>query len=335
MTVSQLIDEISKNHICYVEEACNVLSLHIESTNDYEDYQEEADKHLNDLAKSICVDEVQLIGSADAIHNLSVEFARNGYFDYACAILKKGLMTDKFPQNIDLLADFIKYSTCSLPADSDLAEVYYQRLIRIDKKCWNWRAFSFSIDYLTSRLDQADEQADQILEECLKLASEYVKRKGKGRDGDRAYHALANVYLRQGDDKRCQSILQKALAQLKRAPICALQLSEIFFNSGLFEEADRCIRQCISMNINVDNSINIGYPYILSSLCRIMSAYKKSEQMANGQEKRDILKLIERDYESAKTILGEKEQRVRNLKSQIDILKKQIDMNDGSELFDE
>lgn len=78
----------------------------------------------------------------------------------------------------------------------------------------------------------------------------------------------------------------------------------------------------------------MGYPYILSALCRIMSVYEKIEEVINSQEKEDIVKIIKKDYELAKSILGDNEKRVANLKKQIIILEKQLNVKDEDEIYE-
>ena len=282
--------EIEEDKVCHMEHIHEFLSKRKgDDELVFEEYQGEDKKGIIEITRAICDDNVQIIGSVDTIHNVSVVYARDGYYECACSVLKKGLDINKYAKNKDLLADYLKYSTCSQQADFDLAEEYYKRLLSIDKKRWNWRAFSFSIDYLLSFLDSFDSDDEQILNECLQLAKEYKEKLGSSENGDKAYHALANVYFKDGNAAEGQKILRLAVEALKKAPMCALQLSEILFDNGMFDEAGKHIRRCISMNIDVDSSINMGYPYILSALCRIMSVYEKIEDIDDVQE---VMKLV-------------------------------------------
>lgn len=332
MTIEKIMKEIEKNKVCYIEHVYQVLSQRMDESLEFEEEQADEKRSVIELKESICNNEVQLIGPVETIHNVSVEYARYGCYDCACAVLKKGLDLNKYSKNVDLLADYLKYSTCSSQEDFDAAKNYYERLCSISRKRWNWRAYSFTIDYFLAFLNSLNIDEEEILNKCMQLATEYMEKLGRGENGDKAYHALANVYLMSGDDEKCQETLQNAISTLKKAPMCALQLAEMFFNNGMFNEAGKCVSQCISVNIDVDNSM--GYPYVLSALCRIMSAYERIEEVINSQEKEDIIKIIKKDYELAKSILGDNEKRVTNLKKQIIILEKQLNIKDEDEIYE-
>jgi hypothetical protein len=53
------------------------------------------------------LEQSRFIGVADDFHNLAVEFANNEEQDVACRILEIGIKC--FPDNVDLLADYLAY----------------------------------------------------------------------------------------------------------------------------------------------------------------------------------------------------------------------------------
>ena len=82
---------------------------------------------------------------SDDYHNKAVDRARRGRNREATNICMEGLK--KFPLNVDLLADTIKYS--SEAGDMQTAADYYSILKEnVPFQRWNWRAFTFSFDYL-------------------------------------------------------------------------------------------------------------------------------------------------------------------------------------------
>lgn len=81
---------------------------------------------------------------SDDYHNKAVDRARRGKKREAAGICMEGLK--KFPRNVDLLADTIKYS--SEAGDMRTAAAHYSILKEsVPFQRWNWRAFTFSFDY--------------------------------------------------------------------------------------------------------------------------------------------------------------------------------------------
>ena len=98
-------------------------------------------------------------------------------YDSACAIVKRGL--EEAEADVDLLSDFIKYGIlCGRQEECDR---YFRELKdNISMEEWNWRAFSFSIDYL---LDKLDHTRNRITRETLKnslieLADDFIRAEG-------------------------------------------------------------------------------------------------------------------------------------------------------------
>lgn len=338
MTFNNAVETIKEDKVCRAELACKVLEKSTEMS-EYSDDGEMGDgnREEQELAKIILDDEVQLRGNVNAIHNLSVEYAKRDYFDIACKILKKALQERRNSYNIDLLADYLKYSINSSDEEIEFAEECFDRLNGINKKFWNWRAFDFAIDYLISSADWSMDDFEDRLKEGHKLAEEYKKRFGETEDADKAYHSLANVYLKNGDDESCNRLLKEALGKVKKAPLCALQLADTCFKRGLYEEAKEYVRKCIIMNSGNELSVSLGYPYILSAECSIALAYLYMES-GNDERKENLeknLESIENDYASAKECLGRREQRVMLLRKQIDVLKKQINIGADTENYEE
>lgn len=338
MTYERIMKEITEDKVCRMELIYKLIGEIFEKEREEEEgYQEIQDRSVGRLMDAICKEDVKLVGSSDVIHNVSVECAINGYQDHACRILKKGLEITKNYKDIDLLADYLKYSIDSLEEDDEFAGICYQRLCGISKKFWSWRAFEFSVDYLLKLKEHSSSSEEEFQEKSLQLALEYRDRMKNSGKGDRAYNTLASVYLKGGERDKYIETLNEAYTYLKRVPLCALNLAEVEFENGEYDAAEIHISDCIKMNVAVDNSINMGYPYILSALCQMMLIYngQRDKNDTDRTRYKETIKAIERNYDSAKRILGEHEKKVKNLKKQIEIFKKQFDMNNEEEQFDE
>lgn len=97
---------------------------------------------------------------SDDYHNKAVDRARRGKNREAAGICMEGLK--KFPLNVDLLADTIKYS--SEAGDMRTAAAHYSILKEnVPFQRWNWRAFTFSFDYLLKKDPIANE------DECRRI----------------------------------------------------------------------------------------------------------------------------------------------------------------------
>ena len=325
-TMSELIQQEKK---CRFEKLYEFI-IKIFDTSDEEDFEDKQEKtlKLGELIQECCKDDIGLIGDVGVLHNVSVELAKHDYYDFACNILEKGLSDKKYYLNIDLLADYLKYAIYSTYENLKKADKYYERLKMVEKGKWNWRAFDFSIDYLLALSEMEDVNRNSIFDEALELALIY-KRLMKGTENeDKAYHTLAEVYLKRGERKKFETIIKEGI-QLKNAPLCTLKWAEYLFDKGEYVEAKKYIIECCRMNTEIDSKINLGYPYILSALSRIMVLYNDFDENEDEQmnEVQDELNRIDHDYNSAKMVLGESEGRVKNLKVQIDILKNQLNQS--------
>lgn len=112
-----------------------------------------------------------LTGGSDDYHNLSVEFSKRDDYSTAFLIVKKGLK--QYPYNIDLLSDAIYYgSKCGKYAECDQ---YASTLQSRPYGLWNWRAFTFLIDYYVDKTDwlETDEKILNSLTQAVNLAQKY------------------------------------------------------------------------------------------------------------------------------------------------------------------
>lgn len=341
MKIEAMKDMICREKVCRIENVTENLDRYWrggleEDDADEERVESDIDRQIIELAKAICADEVTLVGHASEIHNLAVGYARKNYYDLACAILKKGLSGKKNFYNIDLLADYLKYSVSSSDDDFEAADEYYHRLKKIDQTHWNWRAYDFCIDYLLSQLDYSGGCEEEWLKESMDLALQYKSRMENTEHEDKAYYALAEVYLKENQTKQYIDLLHEAMEKVGRAPMCAAKLSEYYFKLGDTTNAEKYILQCKHMNVDVEASVSMGYPYVLLALCHMMDTYKDLDGVKdNKRQIKEKIDQIEHDYNCAKEALGEHETRVKNLRRQITLLKKQAAVDEDDEDYDE
>lgn len=329
--INKLLEQAEKNLLLYVSPLYINLEKDLGRENDEEDFGGEGVEIFEWAGQlsGLCEQEgIEIVGSADEIHNLSVVFARNGCPNASCAILGAALREERYSGEVDLLADFIQYSSSAGRRFSDQAQKYYERLCEIPRIKWNWRAYEFAIDYLMNIAERQPEKSDEIKLKYEGLADEYCENFKQRPEADRAFHSKANVAYKDNNIEKYQETLNEAIDTLERAPVCALYMAEYEFKRGKNEEAERYIQQCIEGNRTIDNNVNIGYPYVLSALCKIFNAY---QQLNNDEVIKKYMKEIEEDYDSALTWLSSKDERVGMLKKHIRVLKKRTNISDDYE----
>lgn len=163
----------------------------------------------------------KLSGTPDAYHNLAAELAKHDQEPLAVQVIDLGL--SRFPSDVDLLSDGVKYS--SSIGDIARAENLYQRLSNVDYSRWNWRAFVFAGDYL------------EIVgkgEEALAL---YDRFRQQIPDDERGY-SQPGLFLRKiGKHNEAIKILEAGVAACRKCGQTAFSLSEIYLQRGDYERA--------------------------------------------------------------------------------------------------
>ena len=207
-------------------------------------------------------------GDMDDFHNLAVELARFDEYDLTCRVLQRAL--DYYPNEVDLLADFIQYGTkCGRFVQSD---EYYKRLIKIPKSRWTWRGFVFSVEYLlilvksAGKNDSAIKQSERKMLDIAHQYREYFP------DNEEPYNLEARIYrsIRSNTKpNREESVLEEALKKIKVCPKCALRYADIMFEKGEYSIAMDTITKCVTMANQTQASINEAYLNYLQGLCRV------------------------------------------------------------------
>lgn len=226
----------------------------------------------------------QQSGDADDFHNFAVDLARADEYVLACKVLECGL--GLFPKNVDLLADYLQFGVkCN---KFDECKKVYKTINRVPRRRWTWRGFAFMVDYLLFLIDRSD--SEKIIEakekEILSVVADYRKQFPYIED---SYRTEANVYRVLNLPDRETDVLRLALDNVIVAPKCALRYADICFERGMYEEADKAIKRGISDATQTQTSVNEGYIYYLSALCKIAIALKKSDGInLNEEEVREI-----------------------------------------------
>lgn len=247
-------------------------------------------------------DEVK--GNADDYHNLAVVYTRE-WDDYVSGygIVKKGLL--QYPSNIDLLADAIFYGSSA--GRYKECEEHERALSIIPVSVWNWRAFSFLIDYYLDKLDwikwseKTEDDTDKIVQQQLEKALRYAKLEQKilygSEEVERGYLAENKVRLmrekvlranaalleldgkdvgqidqlnRQAEEehRQAEDILQSAIDNGKfAATSCCLRLADIRFERQEYNETIKVCEKALQF-VQSQPSVNTAYFTYLIALSR-------------------------------------------------------------------
>jgi hypothetical protein len=230
------------------------------------------------------IKEDRIRGDANDYHNLAVVFSRD-FDDYTSGyeIVNKGLQYN--PNNVDLLADAIYYgSSAGKYAE---CEKHREQLEKLPLPLWNWRAYSFLIDYFLQKTDWSENPTDAEMLELTERALKYAKIEQIALSGDaevergylaehkirvvreRYYRLLSRVGKLAGDDdlkkkaeeesKKAEEILYTAINDDSfAATACCLKLADILFDQKKYKDTIRICNIALR-SPQSQPSANIGY----------------------------------------------------------------------------
>lgn len=313
MTYDTFLSVIKKTARVKIRDVISVLDSLYQKASTSEDAIDEYYK-IYDLIDLI-FEQQDFIGDDDDYHNTAVVCARHDDYDVAYRFIEKGLKS--YPYNVDLLADCLKYGIkCGLYDKCDAA--YKNLLLR--KSNWNWRAFRFSIDYLLdmSNIDCVDRNGEIISliydfqkklpeeEDSYLVESEYLMNTNTDMKIPRSKHTFISVLEYATSDE----------SPVKRTPKCDLKLAVFYYNSGTnLERALELLERCKKDSIEIQNSVNRSYVYLLSSLCK-MSKYYDNKKNASNEDIDLLVRDIYQDYHIA--AIDSTDSRVRDCKNLIE-----------------
>lgn len=200
---------------------------------------------------------------ADDYHNQAVDYARHNKYAMAASLCREGLK--KFPLNVDLLADTIKYSADA--GDMETAAEYYTILTEeVPYKRWNWRAFTFSFDYLL----QSDPVANE--DDCRDIIMTYRHCLPYEEKADMAESELEEAL---GNREESMNVLKKAINTHTNACQCALRLADMQMDRGLYEDVITTANYGIAASAAPQPSINVPYLYLIRTLAKDYVLHRK------------------------------------------------------------
>lgn len=220
---------------------------------------------------------------SDKIHNKAVDRARRGKNREAAEICMAGLK--RFPTNVDLLADTIKYS--SEAGDMQTADDHYSMLKdSVPLRRWNWRAYTFSFDHLLKEDPVANE------DECRAIVENYKKYLPYEEKASLAESELEEAL---GNAEGSMSVLKEAISTHANASQCALRLADMQMDRGLFENVLETTNYGIAASAETQPSINVPYLYYIRALAKDHLLHKK-ECVGESITKEEVESLRE-EYE--------------------------------------
>ena len=239
----------------------------------YEGDDEDSRSELYELLEDF-LSQDQQSGDADDFHNFAVELARKDEYTLACKVLECGL--NYYPKSVDLLSDYLQYGVNCNKVEE--CKRIYKTLIKIPRRRWTWRGFAFAVDYLQFLIERSDsdKEIDSKEKEILEIVADF---RNCFPFSEESYRTEADVYKSLNMHKEELTVLKSALDNVLVAPKCSLRYADILFERGEYEEASKAIERCISDATQTQSSINEGYSYYLSALCKIAIIQKKEIEM--------------------------------------------------------
>ncbi len=316
MNYETVMNNIKTSHTVTITHINEVVNGLLEA---YEEDEEQSWEQLNELMSILSSADIRTYnGSSDHYHNLAVSFARANQYGFACDVLKLGLRF--YEESQDLLADFLAYATqCNR---MDEAEVFFKKLMIMDKKSWNWRAFDFSIDYLSAKLLRTSNKAEQQkFNACIdELLNGYQKYHSQDEKAYLSQYVVSTFRNEKDAEKRLQEKIEKLDAP---APRCTLKLAEHFFKTGRYEDAEEYIDRCKRIAPSVEQAVEPGSIYALSALCGMCRIYKEGiENLKDNNALEKRVRLVYKDCAAAHAIyLKHRFREYKELEMQRDVLR--------------
>lgn len=236
-------------------------------------------------------------GNADEYHNLSISFSRNNKPSYAMYVCKAGLAIWK--NNVDLNADAIRYALDAGRIND--AKKFVNDFIGNcqDRSKWNWRGFSFLLEYYQ---DVMPEGYKALIEELIGDYKKYLPYEEK------AYVAEAQFQIKEGLQDVAIKTLEHAVNNLC-APQSSIMLADIYMEQGKYSDVIRVASLGIAYSAEVQPSIRTAYLIMLRALAKdamylreaysssnysvtqakqIISEYKLAEKYVSSRERENI-----------------------------------------------
>lgn len=215
----------------------------------------------------------EITGDANDYHNLSVEFSRLDDYVTAFQIVEKGL--GQYPHNVDLLADAVYYGSNS--KQYERCEAYVQKLKDTPFARWNWRAFTFLVEYYINKADWTEdtEQLFSFTDEALKLAQAHQEILPNDEKGylseykvrvlrERFYRADKKAEEAHEENRQAESALKRAIDGKEILAVqCCLRYADFLFEKQRYSEVISICEQALQYGES-QSSANLSYFLYLS-----------------------------------------------------------------------
>lgn len=245
-------------------------------------------------------------GNADDYHNLATEYAKIDDYLPAYKIVEHGLQ--QYPFNIDLLADGVYYgSNCQ---EYDNCEKFIKILADRPSGTWNWRAFTFTINYYKNKPDWT-EDSTIILDSYhaalayAKICQQVLPKEEKGYLAESEIHLLLENYYRGNDkekkssqaDEEHEAALSILLSAIKQETFCAVQCclkyADLLFEERQYENVISICDQALQYG-EAQPSARLGYFVYLSAQSKDVLIHKNK-----AYNDFDKIKDVMQDYDAA------------------------------------
>ena len=257
---------------------------------------DEKDYYLvQQICQSILVKE-SIVGDADDYHNLSVVISRADDYSTAYLIVEKGLL--QFPYNIDLLADAIYYGSNSKQYKK--CEEYILTLRSRPFAHWNWRAFSFLVDYYLAKSDWT-EKIDELFdntEDALNIAKAfqeilpneeraYICEYKVRMEREKFYRAKESGVEAKNEKENAEGALKRAIESEKFSAVqCCLKYADLLFEEQRYTDVINICIQALQYGES-QPSARLGYFLYLSGqskdiLIHREQAYEETERVKDA-----------------------------------------------------
>ena len=221
-------------------------------------------KTYREVAAAVLDPDNEIYGTPDEFFNFINLYLSAGDFRSAYDLARRAL--ELYPHDVDLLSSALR--ACVGCARFDLCELVVAQLLEVPKKCWNWRAFLFLIDYYKTYLCACDvEKIDEVLEEGLEVAREYQRMLPLD---ERGYDSEAELLLYANRVEEAQAVLERAIfgtvpmadgtaVSLVAPACCVTMLDRVLGQSTDYRLTVRVAQRGVRNTAQEQPSANIGY----------------------------------------------------------------------------
>jgi hypothetical protein len=196
----------------------------------------------------------------------------------------------------------IKY--CANIQDWENCEIAYSRLKQIDYKRWNWRAYTFVIDYLLDKMETEFTNRDSWIEKDIRTHIENYK---KLKD-ERAWVAESEYYIKLGERGKAIKALKDGLKSVVVTPQICVKLADMLLEEGKYSEVVKIAAIGIRSTAQDQPTANLGYLVYVSALSK--DALLHNEEMDNegvfgkGYKNTALVESALLDYHIAEELLA-------------------------------